>query len=76
MLIYPKPLVSRTHGLRLSKDAGNEAGWDAREEFSTHRLLRLPGVEDRQTDTRPLRHPHTVPQRLHRSSPKASQSAH
>lgn len=39
MLIYPKPPVSRTHGLRLSEDAGNEAGWDgdAREEISTQR---------------------------------------
>lgn len=29
MLIYPELLVSRTHGLRLPKDVGNEAGWDA-----------------------------------------------
>lgn len=29
MLIYPESLVSRTHGLRLPKDGGNEASWDA-----------------------------------------------
>ena len=29
MLIYPEPLVSRTHGLQLPEGVGNEAGWDA-----------------------------------------------
>lgn len=35
----PQLLISRTHGLRLPKGSGNEAGWDA------HHLLHLPGTQ-------------------------------